>query len=90
MENSTATGYSNNTIKQKRSKTMDMLFLGYNATNGNANSSSTGNQAARTSAIIIPSITLPVTIDAYDLTSSSQPGATPLYPVKPLRPAMVC
>jgi hypothetical protein len=31
--------------------------------NGNDNSSSTGDQAVRTSVIIIPSITLPVTIE---------------------------
>jgi hypothetical protein len=36
--------------------------LGYNAVNGNDNSSSTGDQAVRTSAIIIPIIILPVTI----------------------------
>ena len=38
------------------------VYLGYNAVNGNDNPSSTGDQAVRTSAIIIPSITLPVTI----------------------------
>jgi hypothetical protein len=61
--NYTAEGFANNTIKQKRSKAINMRLLlptGSKTTSVKSNSSSIGGQVPKTLETTIPSITLPV------------------------------
>ena len=55
VDNSTADNFANDTIKQKRSKSVDMRFIGYATTQANISYSSTGSPASLTWATITPS-----------------------------------
>ena len=55
VDNSTAGGFSNDTIKQKRSKQSTCAFIGYTTTKSKVSSSSTGNPALLTWETITPS-----------------------------------
>ena len=83
VDNSTAVGLANDTVTQRRSRAIDMHFIGSRIASTNSNTTCTGPQHTTTLRITSPSITHPPTTAKCENTSYTQLLAQSSFRLRP-------